>query len=511
MDNKIILDLVHGYISLSEDVLKVIDTASFQRLRNIRQLTANHLFPSTNHTRFEHSLGVMHLANKYYDAIEENLKKKILNDREDTDDKNEIDKDVDFQRKHLTYAALLHDVGHAPFSHLGESFFDKDEIITNLEKEIIDINDRLLKDRKEEDKIHIELLSHEKFIKASPHELMSCYVIIKKYAELLLNIYEHFNLEFIFRIITGTKYKGEKPPYFNMVIEIINSSSIDVDKMDYLLRDNYMTGAVATKIDVERIFHCLHIGDDYELNYKSNGLIAVQKIIDCRDSLYLTVYNHHTVIYSDFLIEILIEHLKKIHSTENTNDQIGLAGNDYFSCNAIANNLVSDVDILKKLADVRNLTENNKGTNFTNKIIPQMFNRNYLKPLWKTISEFNTFLSSIPNQKKKNDFMKKIDNKETRKKVVKLLINKINNKDISHGDIFIISRNNNFYSMKESVTFYIYSEKDGSKDEIEDLLPQKEFKNLFEEISFYVVCKKEIINDVKKYLIEIISTGNYSL
>lgn len=62
MGNKVVKDLVHSYIEIDDMLQKIIDTASFQRLRRIKQLSCNYIFPSTNHTRYEHSLGVMHLA-----------------------------------------------------------------------------------------------------------------------------------------------------------------------------------------------------------------------------------------------------------------------------------------------------------------------------------------------------------------------------------------------------------------------------------------------------------------
>ena len=64
MEVKIIRDLVHGYIEVDDLEMKIIDTPNFQRLKDIRQLTCQQAYPSANHTRFEHSLGVLHLAKK---------------------------------------------------------------------------------------------------------------------------------------------------------------------------------------------------------------------------------------------------------------------------------------------------------------------------------------------------------------------------------------------------------------------------------------------------------------
>ena len=120
---KILKDLVHGYINLTGFELKVIDTVHFQRLKDIRQLTCQHVYPSARHTRFEHSLGVMELTknairylneNGFIECIDIKKKKSRL-----------IDDSLLFN---VSMAALLHDVGHCIFSHMGETLYDYDEV-----------------------------------------------------------------------------------------------------------------------------------------------------------------------------------------------------------------------------------------------------------------------------------------------------------------------------------------------------------------------------------------------
>ena len=99
-----ITDPIHRYIRITDLEKKLIDTEAFQRLRKIRQLAGAHLvYPSAQHTRFEHSLGVMHLAGL---AAETLLDKGYITYKEDVES--------------LRIAALLHDIGHGPFSHLFE-------------------------------------------------------------------------------------------------------------------------------------------------------------------------------------------------------------------------------------------------------------------------------------------------------------------------------------------------------------------------------------------------------
>src|SRR6476469_9713612 len=110
-----ITDPVHLYISFSEVEKEVIDTGVFQRLRRIRQLAGAHLvYPSAQHSRFEHSLDTMHIAGYAGETL---LTKGYL-----------IDED---QVQELRLAALLHDIGHGPFSHLFEEMFEAKSNLTH--------------------------------------------------------------------------------------------------------------------------------------------------------------------------------------------------------------------------------------------------------------------------------------------------------------------------------------------------------------------------------------------
>lgn len=180
-----IVDPIHNFIRVYETELKIIDSPIFQRLRRIRQLSGAHLtYPSAQHSRFEHSLGVMHIAGQAANALKE---KGLLNPD---------------QIQNIRLAALLHDVGHGPFSHLFE-----------------------------------EVLQEKRKIS---HEEMGKKIILKSEIGDILSK-SGFDKKFITKLAFGdTKYK--------FVNEII-SGSLSADMMDYLQRDGYFTGAEHAKID----------------------------------------------------------------------------------------------------------------------------------------------------------------------------------------------------------------------------------------------------------------------
>ena len=110
---------IHGFITLDEWELEIISQAPFQRLRRIRQLAwTDQVYPGAMHTRFEHSLGVMHTAARLFDSIMQ-TSMQVLESSELRFDTHSLQR----QRRLIRIAALLHDVGHSPFSHGSEDLF----------------------------------------------------------------------------------------------------------------------------------------------------------------------------------------------------------------------------------------------------------------------------------------------------------------------------------------------------------------------------------------------------
>jgi HD superfamily phosphohydrolase len=430
---KIIKDLVHGYIEIDDLIAEVIDHRSFQRLKNIAQLTCHHLFPSANHTRFEHSLGVMFLAQQFFNRLKPLLTNKL-----------ESDKDffIHFLGFHLKFASLLHDVGHGPFSHLGESFYDEKDIELNIRKLNPNVSDKI-------------------FISGSKHELMSCYVIEKNFKGILSEFTSGLDMEldvdFIYRMITGAMY-DEHRKYWprNLMIEILNSSSIDIDKLDYLMRDNLMTGMVAPHIQIDRLIKSLYIDNEYRLTFLPVGVSGLLSVIDARDLLYLWVYNHHTVVYTDFLYHDMVLHLHNLRSSPQISNN-GINIGEFFSCSAIAEKYISDDDIRVLL----NKEYTSTRSEYSKKVLPQLLERKFLKPLWKTVHEFETYLDDNFDERAKERIIEDISNERVdyRNKISRMIQKHCS---IEHGEIFVIKRSNKFYSMSKKSSFYVYYEGKGN-------------------------------------------------
>ncbi len=232
-----IIDPIHDFIRVYGPELRIIDSPVFQRLRGIRQLSGAHLtYPGAQHTRFEHSLGVMHIASQAGQALKE---KGILK----TDD-----------IENLRVAALLHDIGHGPFSHLFE------EILQQTKK-----------------------ISHEK---------MGRRIILKTELGDILSK-SGYDKKFITKLAFG----DSKPQFMNQII----SGILSADIMDYLLRDGYFTGAEHAKIDHKRITQSLEVYQK-KLALESSALYSFESMMHSRHQMFKAVYFHKTVRSAEVML-----------------------------------------------------------------------------------------------------------------------------------------------------------------------------------------------------------------
>jgi HD superfamily phosphohydrolase len=266
---KIFRDNIHGYIKMPVPfVEEFIDTELFQRLRYIEQTGMRILYPSARHDRFIHSLGTFHLGKKAYEAFRENVKLyynsgdvnknhyKVL----PTDKKNEM-----FWDKHdvlFSIACLLHDCGHAPFSHTLEYIYDIEaakDPVTKLNRKITSIY-----------KSHSFIEDFNVGI-GKEHERMSAILVKDYFGEKIKKVVnekferaicDNSDLEFIARAIIGCQYKDistKENQIKNCFIQLLNSKSIDVDGLDYIIRDSKLSGIETPGIDADRLIGSLTI------------------------------------------------------------------------------------------------------------------------------------------------------------------------------------------------------------------------------------------------------------
>lgn len=296
------MDSVHGYIKIPRLFVKyIIDTPEFQRLRNIDQTGMKILYPSAKHDRFSHSLGVFHLGNIAVDALLDNFKE---NDHWKIRSNNS--RYVFWAKNKVLFliACLLHDIGHAPFSHSFERFYDFNTIIITADNPIPNhAGHTIFKTTSFIDNLaeQLSLETNNKesegeltmLYKAAPHEKMSAYLLLSKdmpWRERIQGVLDSLckesfpepidyvageydkpfpsidsseleeDLQFIARMIMGVKYSDYHPEsqIRNCFIELLNGS-IDVDKLDYIVRDTKMSGINNISLDIERLLGSLTI------------------------------------------------------------------------------------------------------------------------------------------------------------------------------------------------------------------------------------------------------------
>lgn len=280
---KVIHDTLWGTILFNDYEVDLIDTPLIQRLRQIRQTAFTYLtYPSSTHSRFEHTLGVVHQCTRLASVLKEKYPKKSLI----TDD----------TIVHIRLAALLHDCGHGPFSHTSEEIY---RLFPEMQK-LIGANC--------------------KFEKKNPHEVIAHLVInsepFKKYFEGLQSRYKNFRADKT--VIANTIIK-ESDKLQRYKVEILNGP-FDADKLDYIFRDSHFSG-LKLSVDLDRLWYTAGIGDiKYKDKKKSltadwtglfveyNGIISLEQILFCKMILFSTIYHHPKVRACDCMLKGIIEY-----------------------------------------------------------------------------------------------------------------------------------------------------------------------------------------------------------
>jgi len=239
---KVFNDPVHGFIRIPFDIIfDIIEHPYFQRLRRIKQLgLTDYVYPGAHHTRFHHALGAFHLMQKAIFTLRQ----------------KEVEISVE-EEKAALIAILLHDVGHAPFSHTLEHC-----ILDDVSHEFV------------------SLLYMKKFNEIFNGEL-----------DLAIKIFQNqYHRKFFFQLVSG---------------------QLDVDRLDYLTRDSFFTGVSEGVINYNRIIDMISVKDD-ELVMEAKGIYSIEKFLISRRIMYWQVYLHKTVICADEMLIKLLERAKEL-------------------------------------------------------------------------------------------------------------------------------------------------------------------------------------------------------
>lgn len=272
-------DPVHGFIEVTEDELKIINTAPFQRLRNIHQLATTYLvYHGAEHTRFGHSIGVMHLTSRVFDSVIKKNPNLFSNDPVENSRKEK------WYRQILRLIGLTHDLGHAPFSHASEELFEHGKKHEDYTKEIL---------------LETEIADHIREIG-------------QKFKEENGDEYD-ITPELIWMIYEGKDVVNEKfiLPDF-LFLQSFMDGELDCDKMDYLLRDSLYCGVSYGKFDLNRFVSTLTAHKQKEtlqLAIERGGVQALEEFVLARYFMFIQVYFHKTRRYLD---KALVKSLKAV-------------------------------------------------------------------------------------------------------------------------------------------------------------------------------------------------------
>lgn len=242
-----IYDSVHGFIHFNELESVLIDTEVFQRLHYIHQLGISYMvYPGATHTRFEHSLGTMHIATQIFDQIGA--------------------EDKEYWRQMVRLAALCHDLGHLPFSHVAE----------------------------------------ETLLGSHGHEEWTLKIIESTYLE---PIWEKVRgafpdrpiIEHIAKLALGEAKLTELRPHVlfsdweKIYAQIITGDFFGADRIDYLLRDAKATGLSYGLFDYAHLIEMLVVGEDLKVGIDENGLEACEALLLARHFMQRRVYQYPAI------------------------------------------------------------------------------------------------------------------------------------------------------------------------------------------------------------------------
>lgn len=316
-----IRDPVHGYIKITGEERAVLDSLFVQRLRRIHQLAGAYMvYPGGVHTRFEHVLGTMHVAG----LAAESISNKVGLTKEHVQE--------------LRLAALLHDVGHGPYSHLFEEVLAERTDLTHE-----DISQRI--------------------------------VLETDIAEILER--DGISSKRIAQLCVG---KLKSPPFMNEMI----AGGLSADIMDYLLRDSYFTGVEYGKVDIHRVIDSLDVIDEH-LVLDRAAVYAFEALLIARYEMFKAVYFHRTVRAAELMLA---------HSMALADEELGLT--DLSRIDRFLK--LTDEVVFEQLLSLK---AKSRGTRLARKLADDYDRRRLVKCVFeKVVQRKDRMVERIFNQKK---------------------------------------------------------------------------------------------------------------
>ncbi len=272
--DKKVFDSVHGFIPFDEFEKELIDSSPFQRLHYIHQLGNSYLvYPGATHTRFEHSLGVMAIATLMFEKICKSVRPDVFHfvPRKGS-------ADYLYWRRVLRMAALCHDLGHLPFSHVAEK-----ELLGSSGHEIWTL--RIIESQ----------------------QLAPVWQKLKTAPAYLEDLIERDIVEDIKKIAVGeNKWRelrgGSFNPWERIVSQVITGDFFGADRIDYLLRDAKSTGVAYGLFDYHQLIETLRVlpnpdgrDDEFMLGIDENGLESCEALLLARHFMHRRVYQYSSV------------------------------------------------------------------------------------------------------------------------------------------------------------------------------------------------------------------------
>ena len=303
---KIFNDPIHGHIQIHPACVAIIDTEQFQRLRNLKQLALCYfIYPGASHNRFEHCIGVSHLAGQLVRAI-----------RSGQPDLEITDKDV----LCVEIAGLCHDLGHGPFSHLFDSHFMPSASQSG------------------------EQWKHEMGSVQMFEYLLDVNGLMQENGALRKAGLNETDIEFIKEQIYGPlphnrsnnaiyggswPYKG-RPEEKGFLYEVVANkrNNIDVDKWDYLSRDSYHLG-IANSFDHQRIIHCARVlkeGNEWQICVRDKVVDDIYEMFLTRYKLHQSAYQHKVNLALEIMMtDALLAADSQLHLLMSVGDCEGIS------------------------------------------------------------------------------------------------------------------------------------------------------------------------------------------